>query len=94
MILDQWDPLNKLIPLMEDLGGGGGVHGSPSGPMDYVLFDINNIKKKTCPLKFEPTELQMFSNQQLFFLGLKFIMIKHQWMFSSTIFCIKHTILQ
>ena len=34
-IIDQWGPLNKMIPLMEDPGGGGGVHGDPSGPMDY-----------------------------------------------------------
>ena len=32
-ITDQWGPLNKIIPLMEDPGGGG-VHGDPSGPMD------------------------------------------------------------
>ena len=32
-IIDQWGPLNKMIPLMEDPGGG--VHGDPSGPMDY-----------------------------------------------------------
>ena len=31
-IIDQWGPLNKMIPLMEDPGG---VHGDPSGPMDY-----------------------------------------------------------
>ena len=35
-IIDQWGPLNKMIPLIEDPGGGGGgVHGDPSGPMDY-----------------------------------------------------------
>ena len=33
-IIDQWGPLNKIIPLMEDPGGGG-VHGDPYGPMDY-----------------------------------------------------------
>ena len=32
--IDQWGPLNKMIPLMEDPGGG--VHGNPSGPMDYM----------------------------------------------------------
>ena len=24
LIIDQWGPLNKMIPLMEDPGGGGG----------------------------------------------------------------------
>ena len=38
-IIDQWGPLNKMIPLMEDPGGGGGVHNDPSGPMDYHTFD-------------------------------------------------------
>ena len=33
-IIDQWCPLDKMIPLMEDPGGGGGVHGDPSRPMD------------------------------------------------------------
>ena len=35
-IIDQWSPLNKMIPPMEDPGGGG-VHGDPSGPMDYSV---------------------------------------------------------
>ena len=32
--------MNKMIPLMEDPGGGGGggVHGDPSGPMDYIFM--------------------------------------------------------
>ena len=34
----EWGPLNKMIPLMEDPGGGGGgLHGDPSGPMDYNI---------------------------------------------------------
>ena len=38
MIIDQWGPLNKLIPLMEDPGGGGGGGTvTPLGP-----WTINN----------------------------------------------------
>ena len=31
-IIDQWGPLNKMIPLMEDPGGGGGCTVTPLGP--------------------------------------------------------------
>ena len=42
MIIDQCGPLNKIILLMEDPGGG--MHGNPSGPMDYYA--------KQCRSKF------------------------------------------
>ena len=33
-----------MIPLMEDPGGGGGVHGDPSGPMDYYVYgDVTTL---------------------------------------------------
>ena len=38
LIIDQWGPMNKMIPLMEDPGGGGGVHGNPSGPMYCITY--------------------------------------------------------
>ena len=37
MIINQGFQMNNIIPLPESpWGGGGGVHGGPSGPMDYT----------------------------------------------------------
>ena len=39
-IIDQWGPLNKMIPLMEDPGGGGGCTVTPLGPWTIILYII------------------------------------------------------
>ena len=40
-------PLKKMIPLMEDKGGGG-VHGDPSWPMDFFCGKTNPMCQCTC----------------------------------------------
>ena len=52
-------PLKKMIPLMEDHGGGGGVHGDPRWLMDYgtgmrisIYFLFNVIESELYNILF------------------------------------------
>ena len=58
LILDQWDPLNKMIPLMEDHGGGGGCTVTPLGPWTNNLSNtcLDTNPENMCQQKYTPSQ--------------------------------------
>ena len=55
LIFNQGVPMNNIIPLG---GGGGGLHGDPSGPMEYnVLYYQSNTELSST----QPRQLSLYN---------------------------------
>ena len=59
-IIDQWGPPNKMIPLMEDPGRGGGCTVTPLGPWTNIYtscYIITDIYTAAHPCKYQLPEI-------------------------------------